>query len=1039
MKSFKVLMACILIASSLCTLTCKKRSKGSRLSSISADFLNQINNQEELNALANMAHSGDTNINWVKFMSLTSNVSPQVYFQNSNKYNLHVDFASKHLDGFRGMDAKTFNEKTLYAGRMAYVGTFYGFETKLSESSSSWEWGIQIVSQDPLTSTEIKDVFTDLEKVTLVAGQKTPYLIPTNEQKAHFATIEGELNGLGIKIRPYESFIKNGGKDCYSTGWGIGRLVASTSKTIDAQFKSGQIKETDIVVIDEILAEMPPVAGLISKSVSVPSSHTALLFKQASKPFAFISDPSEITSIEGKIGQNVFLDVNAQNNQCSYYMLTQDHGVTEKWTKFFQEKRIAKVSKPPERDVTTTRIAPVGTFGREDGKTYGAKAANFSEIARIIGEENTTGGLGIPFYYFEKFLDVRVEEGMPLRDFIKNTLSKHKPPLNMEALTADLETVRNKVMATPIPVDILNQMLDSVISHFGSENQMVFLRSATNAEDGDEFNGAGLYESKSGCPGDDRVPQGYTGPSKCEASRPKLKPFSVSLKTVYASLYSLNAFVNWTKYGIPWDLISMGILVNPFASGLLANGVVVTEGSSSIEVSAQKGTEEVTNPSPGVRPEIVGVMYIDETEMEIARKQNSSMVPSGQFVMTDDEYRQLAGMIIRVKQKYRETTWLNLDFEFLKVAEGKVVLTQVRPIPDSMSASQMKGIPHFVFGGKGLQLRTCEDVGDSAFRTSRSKLSITADIESRFFDSSQRQEDAMKNLIIQVGPTEAETFRLSSLGDGQVSLSFKEGKIDRYQDPDTGMWIKTSLNTFDALFRLNQSSPFDLLENRASTLNETTRIMQNPFGVFTTYIGTRATPVQYRMNHGKSPEGTLEPYNQKSGLSPEEFFNIDRLKFCVFDPQKSMKANLALNFAGPFNDGQSEFVGQNIRISLTQLEKRGDPALQTHLVYPLSFAINGIGGVNFNVANWWAVSYGTSHHNIMEDILIDVTRDDKIDAGTVSRLLTQGIRWIHIHRGFTPDTGIETKNTWKLTVINSYGERRDLGIITSKGFPDRKY
>ena len=82
---------------------------------------------------------------------------------------------------------------------------------------------------------------------------------------------------------------------------------------------------------------------------------------------------------------------------------------------------------------------------------------------------------------------------------------------------------------------------------FPDPEVLLSCRSSTNAEDGEEFNGAGLYDSKSGRPADDFRPAG-------SCPHPTYKPLSLALKKVWASTYNLNAFLARERFGIPHDL-----------------------------------------------------------------------------------------------------------------------------------------------------------------------------------------------------------------------------------------------------------------------------------------------------------------------------------------------------------------------------------------------------------------------------------------------------------------------------------------------------
>ena len=59
---------------------------------------------------------------WVKFV-ITLGETPQIYFQNSDRFRYHYDFASKKLDPYVEMPREQFDRQTLYdEGRTAILG-----------------------------------------------------------------------------------------------------------------------------------------------------------------------------------------------------------------------------------------------------------------------------------------------------------------------------------------------------------------------------------------------------------------------------------------------------------------------------------------------------------------------------------------------------------------------------------------------------------------------------------------------------------------------------------------------------------------------------------------------------------------------------------------------------------------------------------------------------------------------------------------------------------------------------------------------------
>ena len=91
-------------------------------------------------------------VKWVKFAILTDDAN-RVYFQDSNKYLFHYDFAKIRLSPFRGMSAQEFNDVTQYLGSQeAILGA-------VLVAPYSKEYAIQFIGQDPYPREMMKFLY----------------------------------------------------------------------------------------------------------------------------------------------------------------------------------------------------------------------------------------------------------------------------------------------------------------------------------------------------------------------------------------------------------------------------------------------------------------------------------------------------------------------------------------------------------------------------------------------------------------------------------------------------------------------------------------------------------------------------------------------------------------------------------------------------------------------------------------------------------------------------------------------------------------
>ena len=157
------------------------------------------------------------------------------------------------------------------------------------------------------------------------------------------------------------------------------------------------------------------------------------------------------------------------------------------------------------------------------------------------------------------------------------------------------------------------------------EGQSLRYRSSTNNEDLPNFNGAGLYDSKTQHPEETE-----------EAGIDK------SLKQVFASLWTFRAFTEREFHRIDHLAVKMGVLVHPNYSDELANGVAVSFDpiygrDEYYYVNTQLGEDLVTNPEAHSVPEELLLRSLDNYTILAT----SNLVEPGQLLMSDDQLRQL--------------------------------------------------------------------------------------------------------------------------------------------------------------------------------------------------------------------------------------------------------------------------------------------------------------------------------------------------------------------------------------------------------------
>jgi len=323
--------------------------------------------------------------------------------------------------------------------------------------------------------------------------------------------------------------------------------------------------------------------------------------------------------------------------------------------------------------------------------------------------------------------------GATLREEIALRLSQYTryPPADMQGLSQDLAAIRNLLESSNIAEfsPALQAAIIDALRTFGFDpNKKIRFRSSTNVEDSEQFTGAGLYESYSGCLADD-LDQDDSGPCACDASDQAEQGVFRAIRRVFASFYNDNAFLERLKYGINEADVGMALLAHhSFPDEIeLANGVATMDKSNgpnwSANIVSQKGAVSVTNPPANAVPEEVRIDYTPLRGASPWLMQRSSLVPLRENTVLEweQEYIELYELLAAAAEHYCQIVQKEdpvLDFEFKKVApDGKLIIKQIREIPRQGSVEYTTP---FLFGEPRVY-HTLQGRGSNVFTSHRLK------------------------------------------------------------------------------------------------------------------------------------------------------------------------------------------------------------------------------------------------------------------------------------------------------------------------------
>ncbi len=253
-----------------------------------------------------------------------------------------------------------------------------------------------------------------------------------------------------------------------------------------AAVEEAPLTASDIVVIPETIAELSPVAGILTLGEGNALSHVQLLARNFGIPNVAI-DPATVELLRPLAGADLAFIV--------------DHAGNVLLVPAGPETTAAFASSTTARGTSDTPIeVPVPDLGVTDvlalpdirrhlsGKIIGPKAANLGELNHLF-PGRVAPALAIPFGIYAAHLR---QAGLMQRIAAAYAdVSKSRDDLGRE-----LADIRARIGALALLPETHTQLRNAMAAEFGEPGTYgVFVRSDTNVEDLPQFTGAGLNET----------------------------------------------------------------------------------------------------------------------------------------------------------------------------------------------------------------------------------------------------------------------------------------------------------------------------------------------------------------------------------------------------------------------------------------------------------------------------------------------------------------------------------------------------------------
>ncbi len=598
--------------------------------------LPEIKTREEFDTVARVYHQGTSYaLPHVMFIIDRRNKN-RIYFVNSQKFRFHKDFLLASYLVPRGNSV--FEEIYINQNRRFMVGTI-AWQTPIEKFTFElWE--------GDLASTELIKMAYDTINAKFyeqVAYKPNSILQDENSETLEIPKVSAD------EIQKNQEYL------ALNTGKTVGRL-----HIIDKLDDTVEIGDNEILVLKELPLNLPPVRGIIVAKPSSPLSHVNILAKGWGIPNVYVKDADKLY----KDFDTWWVELDAEFTKFSVKRIVDyEPGAAP-------EIPISPDQTDAPADLSVTKIASLREMRMKDSIAYGAKAANLGELinAKIL---NTTvpDGFGIPYYFYDKFMD---DNGFnkSVTDFGYDNDFVHNPRIRRQKLEEFRALIQNGKVDDELKNEILKKW------KIGLGGKPVFVRSSSNAEDLPNFSGAGLYTTVKNVKEDEKIIE--------------------AVKTVWASLWNFDAYESRVRNYVNQSSVQMGVFIQ-VGVNMDFGGVMITkdpfdeENKNAIYLSAVWGHNDPITSNKFVPEQMlynpksnaVQVLTLSQQESILKFNDSGDLIATDEKpkrrVLTDANVRSLVAVANRIKRIFGGKKEQDIEWGFMN---GKIYLLQSRAYND---------------------------------------------------------------------------------------------------------------------------------------------------------------------------------------------------------------------------------------------------------------------------------------------------------------------------------------------------------------------
>ncbi|HVF23876.1 MAG TPA: PEP/pyruvate-binding domain-containing protein [Pyrinomonadaceae bacterium] len=564
----------------------------------------------------------------------------KIYYVNKKRFSFHKDFVNgTYLSLERGREF--FVNNYLNPNRRFILGTI-AFQTPLRRwTFEFWEGDLIPPDQIQLTYDIINETF-----FTPVAFK--PNSLRQDEASQSLSGIQRILQSDIAKEQAYQAL---------NIAKGLGRI-----HIINKLDEHVEIGFNEILVLDEVPVQLPPVAGIITSQPSTPLSHINLLAKGWGIPNAYIKNAKELF----KQYDGWWVSFETLREKYTIKRAGMDQ------LREYQRRQAERLDvMKPRFNLAEARLLDLAQQRARSTLAFGGKSANLGEVmfARLPGIV-VPNGFTIPFYYYDEFV-----KRNKLDDTIFGLLNDQKFVHDPAYRRRQLVLLRQKIENAEFAPELRAKVLQKVAQDYPGKG--LFVRSSSNSEDLPNFSGAGLYTTVPNVRGE--------------------RELIDAIKKVWASLWNFEAYEARERANVDHSKIFMAVLlqegINSESSGvMITTDPYDTENRGAFYISAKRGLGIKVVEGQRIaeqiifRPRTNAIQILtrsaEDSLLTFDEKGGVKEVPitDDRVVLTDDVIRRLVSAASSIKRVFGSRDQ-DIEWAYMK---GQIYIVQARPfIPGS--------------------------------------------------------------------------------------------------------------------------------------------------------------------------------------------------------------------------------------------------------------------------------------------------------------------------------------------------------------------